>query len=381
MIRVESSGNRITVGGSLGLADYKKVLAALHNLSYGKGYQEVALDLEHLAAAFAGPMLALGADIARHRDNGTDISVVFPREERLRRLFRNAGWSHLLDPSEEPPPTYVNSQHVPVVQFRSSEEQFTAGNRLLDTVLSSLPGLTRHDLGALEWAISEVSDNVLVHSDSPVGGLVQLSAFPERRRVELAVADAGLGIPATLRQAIADLKPDSRALEQAVKEGVTRSRAVGRGNGLYGTLEISRVSNGYIHIHSGFGRLHCEADSLELKDDGVPFHGSLVVTSLDCSDPGALGKALRFEGRQYEPLDVVDTRYATEDFDDVVFVISRDSPSVGSRIAGEAFRTKVENLIDMRPEARLILDFTDVAIVSSSFADEVVGKILARLAS
>ncbi len=378
MIRVEAEGNVVRVVGALGLADYKRVLATLYNVTANKGYEEIKIDLTGLTSAFAGPTLAVGADLARLRDSGVDVEVLFPTDERLWRLFRNAGWLKLLAPSEEPPPSYRSDRHVPVVNFRTADEQFDAVNRMIDAVLASLPGLTRHDLGALEWAINEVSDNVLAHAQSPVGGLVQLSAFAEQRRVELTVADAGAGIPGTLRQALPELRPDSRALEKAVQEGVTRSKAIGRGNGLYGTLEIARVSHGYIHIHSGYGRLRCEDDELALDDDSIPFHGTLVVVSLDCADPGALGRALRFDGEQHEPLDVVDMRFATEE-GDIQFIIARDSPSIGSREAGEAFRTKIENLLEMRPGSRLVLDFAGVAIVSSSFADEVIGKLFAKL--
>lgn len=378
MTWIEADGNAVRVVGALGLADYKKVLATLYKLTSSKGYEDIKIDLSGLASAYAGPILALGADVARMRDSGVDVEFLFPTDEKLWRLFRNAGWLKLLSPSAEAPPSSRSDRHVPVVSFRTGSEQFDAANRMIDAVLASLPGLTRHDLGALEWAINEVSDNVLAHAESPVGGLVQLSAFSEQRRVELTVADAGVGIPETLRQALPELFPDSRALEKAVQEGVTRSKAIGRGNGLFGTLEIARVSNGYIHIHSGYGRLHCEDDRLALDDDKIPFHGTLVVVSLDCADPGALGRALRFDGEQHEPLDLVDMRFATDD-GDIQFVISRDSPSIGSREAGEAFRNKIENLLEMRPDARLVLDFTGTAIISSSFADEVVGKLFAKL--
>jgi anti-sigma regulatory factor (Ser/Thr protein kinase) len=379
MIKVETQGNIISASGVLGLSDYKRLLATIYNIADGRGFEDFGLDLSGLTAAFAGPMLAVAADIARHRLTGRNVSVIFPSDDKLYRLFRNAGWLKLLSPSEEAAASHANSQHVPAVSFVTSDDQFEVTNRLIDAVLASLPGLTRSDLAALEWAINEVSDNVLVHSESEVGGFVQLSAFPDQRRIELAVADAGVGIPETLRQALPELRPDSRALEQAVVEGVTRSKAIGRGNGLFGTMEIARVSEGYIHIHSGYGRLRNEHADLRLANDKVPFHGTLVVVSLDCSDPGALGRALRFDGEKYDPPDIIDTRYTTEDEEDILFLIARDAPSIGSRGAGEAFRTKVENLLGMRPDSRLVLDFTGVVIISSSFADEVIGKLFTKL--
>lgn len=49
--------------------------------------------------------------------------------------------------------------------------------------------------------------------------------------------------------------------------------------------------------------------------------------------------------------------------------------SLGSRILGR----EVSNLIDFEKESEIILDFEDVKMVTSSFADEVIGKNCAKL--
>ena len=49
--------------------------------------------------------------------------------------------------------------------------------------------------------------------------------------------------------------------------------------------------------------------------------------------------------------------------------------SLGSRVLGK----EVSNLINFEKEDEIILDFQDVKMVTSSFADEVVGKNCARL--
>lgn len=49
--------------------------------------------------------------------------------------------------------------------------------------------------------------------------------------------------------------------------------------------------------------------------------------------------------------------------------------SLGSRVLGK----EVSSLIDFGKEDEIILDFQDVKMVTSSFADEVVGKNCARL--
>lgn len=49
--------------------------------------------------------------------------------------------------------------------------------------------------------------------------------------------------------------------------------------------------------------------------------------------------------------------------------------SLGSRVLGK----EVSNLIDFEKEDKIILDFENVKMVTSSFADEVVGKNCAEL--
>lgn len=49
--------------------------------------------------------------------------------------------------------------------------------------------------------------------------------------------------------------------------------------------------------------------------------------------------------------------------------------SLGSRVLGK----EVSNMIDFEKEDKIILDFQDVKMVTSSFADEVIGKNCARL--
>lgn len=49
--------------------------------------------------------------------------------------------------------------------------------------------------------------------------------------------------------------------------------------------------------------------------------------------------------------------------------------SLGSRVLGK----EVSNMIDFEKEDEVILDFEDIKMVTSSFADEVIGKNCARL--
>lgn len=59
----------------------------------------------------------------------------------------------------------------------------------------------------------------------------------------------------------------------------------------------------------------------------------------------------------------------------MIVKLSEFGKSLGSRVLGK----EVSNMIDFEKEEEIILDFQDVKMVTSSFADEVIGKNCAKL--
>lgn len=59
----------------------------------------------------------------------------------------------------------------------------------------------------------------------------------------------------------------------------------------------------------------------------------------------------------------------------MIVKLSEFGKSLGSRVLGK----EVSNMIDFEKEEEIILDFRDVKMVTSSFADEVIGKNCAKL--
>ena len=59
--RIESNNQTIAITGSLEERDFRRFLAALHERTQIKGYQDIALDFNHCTAAFPGPMLAIAS--------------------------------------------------------------------------------------------------------------------------------------------------------------------------------------------------------------------------------------------------------------------------------------------------------------------------------
>jgi len=378
---ITRDANRVIVQGPLGIADLYGPLVCVHKAINEAGYKDLLLDFSKCTAAFSAPMLALCCQVTNLRISGIDFELILPADTRLTRLFQNANWAHYLDPYKNDLSSFRGYTQIPATKFRSPDEQNRAVNRIVNSILGAIPDIERPDFAALEWSINEITDNVLTHSESNVGGLVQVSTFQKaRKRLEYIVADAGVGIPTTLRATHPNLRTDAEALDRAIREGVTRDKSIGQGNGLFGSYQICSHSRGFFQVVSGYGKLvYSERNGLHVSTEKVPYAGTLVAATIDFSQPHLLEQALQFGGKLHAPVDFIETHYEAEDAERIVFVIKDEATSFGSRPAGTPLRTKLGNLAQMCPGQRIYIDFSDIALISSSFADEVFGKLFAEL--
>lgn len=377
---VRRNANAVIVGGRLQEGDYKKVLAAIHHVIAVAGFDDLVLDFSECQAAAPGCMLPICASVSLLRENHHGANLVLPANDRLRRLFQNANWAHLIAPRAFDPSTRVIAGQVPATRFTNAAEQQATVNRLIEALLSNVSGLSRKEFQAIEWALNEITDNVLNHAQSATGGLVQLSVLERAQRiVEIVVADAGIGIPNSLRSTRPALS-DLDSLDLAIREGVTRDTAVGQGNGLFGTFQICEKSNGRLRIDSGHGSLTFDGQSgVHLRNEGVPLEGTVIDAQVGLGVESVLSLALVFGGRTHTPVDIIENRYEIDAQTHLSFVLSEETSSFGSRISARPVRTKLKNILDMCSGQKVRVDFTGIRIISSSFADEVFGRLFIEL--
>jgi len=132
-------------------------------------------------------------------------------------------------------------------------------------------------------------------------------------------------------------------------------------------------------VESGYGKLSFyEPVGLKIATEKVPYEGTLVVAEIDFSVPDLLQEALKFNGKVNEPFDYVESHYEDTKAQRVIFKVADEASSFGSRVAGRPLKNRLSNLARMCPAQEVIIDFADVALVSSSFADEFIGKLFAE---
>jgi len=275
---------------------------------------------------------------------GIDVDLTLPQEGSLNRLFLNTNWAHLIDPRRYDPGNYRGFLQIPVIQYRNGQEQSAAVTTVMEKILSALSDFDRSHLKAIEWSLNEITDNVINHAQSPIGGLLQVTNFrSERRVIEFYVCDAGIGIPASLKSGHKEIRSDQEALDKAIREGVTRDKSAGQGNGLYGSWRISQLSGGSFEIHAGHASLASWSDTLHVRPETIPFNGSLVVVAINYAKPLSLEEALKFGGKPHDPMDHVQLSYEEDEEGIVIFSLAEQTQGFGSRAAAIPVRLEVMN--------------------------------------
>ena len=378
---IVSENNTIKVLGDFGVREMQQMLAAMHNLTTMRGYSDLNIDFSDCKSAFSGQMLGIAANVQNYLINGIDTSLIPPSGNRFRRLFINTNWAHLIDFRRFSESTYRGYSQIPAMKFRDADQLYETVSTIMKNILGALNKFDRSHLTAIEWSVNEITDNVLNHAQSPVGGFVQVTNHSRREQIEFSVCDAGLGIPATLRSHNPKLSTDQEALEKAIQEGVTRDKSVGQGNGLYGTWRITQLSGGRFELYSGNASLiSTPQDGLTaIRGESIPFNGSLVTTRIGYGKPLELKDALTFDSKPYVPLDIIDLDYNEDEEGNVTIYLKQESGGFGSRKAGEPVRRKINNLSRIAESGHLIIDFSDIPLMSSSYADEVFGKLFVEV--
>ncbi|MDE2654630.1 MAG: DUF4325 domain-containing protein [Gemmatimonadetes bacterium] len=372
---VERKGNSILVRDGVFPDDLPRLCAELHRAIGREEDLEIALDFSGCTAVFQNAMLPVIPLVVRYREAQRIVFVLNPPLDRdLRKLFLNTNWAHHIDPGNHPPNRYPHG-HVPALRFHGDGDngQEAILERVLELILGTLD-TSRDMLKAVEWSLGEIMDNVPMHAESPVGGFVQATAYTESNSVEFVVADAGIGIAASMGH-----DDDQAALRAAITEGVTRDRERNAGNGLFGSYQVAALSSGEFEIRSNRGVLRrAGSGSLKTWRPPAPYMGTSVRCKIGLDESGLLERALRFKGKPHDPPhDFVERVFESDTGLLVMKMADKASSHFGSRKGGRHIRRVVENLL--RDHPAIVFDFKGVGVFTSSFADEVFGRLFVSM--
>jgi len=260
---------------------------------------------------------------------------------------------------------------LPLKQVSTDEDVFTTVNAISDLVLQQFDNAAAF-LPAVEWAVCELIDNIVIHSETPVPGAVCAQFFPKKQRLDIGICDIGRGIKRSL-ETTRTLRSHGEAITMALQRGVTRDKAVGQGNGMAGSLDIARANGGRFHIWSGdvVYRVEGGRERGFVKIPEVP--GTGIMLSLDTRNAVDLSKTwigdsewcfINVEAERIEQAGGINVADACI--------------NTGTRRPAKRLRRKLTALLPEMEEP-LVLDFHDVKSASSSFLDELLGRLADEL--
>lgn len=230
---------------------------------------------------------------------------------------------------------------------------------------------------SLEWCMNESIDNVLQHSCSDKG-FVMAQLHKQSKTFCFCVFDYGLGIYNSLRNSKHAPTTPLQAITLAMSERITRDENIGQGNGLWGLSNIIKEANGRLLISSGGARyLFNNGDEQQVETGDFNLgrqHGTTIVDfQLNYSTPIDVARALN----GYEPTDFWAEQHENENGQIEIDVASQAN-GTGTRRSAERLKNIVVNFLK-GGHSPIILDFQNVRIISSSFADELIGKLIGTL--
>lgn len=260
---------------------------------------------------------------------------------------------------------------LPVMAVDSLESGQAAVNQICDLVLHLFDN-AREFLPAMEWAINEVIDNIFLHSETPVPGAVCAQYFPQRNRLDIGICDMGRGIYASLSES-QQLFSHGDAITKALERGVTRNREIGQGNGLAGALAISSVNQGSFQIWTGDACFELDDKGRQRFSPIPESTGTGILIRLDTRNPVRLEDTF------------IGLRESTYIFSESERVCEGEGLRVieeclhtGAREPARALRRKIMALLPDLDDP-LVLNFEGVRSASSSFLDELLGRLYAEI--
>ena len=330
-----------------------------------RGHKDFVLDFAAVEGAFPNVCAPLAGIIEYYRSQ-LDYSFEFVNVPEF--LQRTRTLSPLVVAAD-------SSQHDSllntVCRFASAEEIHALVDDFLDEV-SRAAVCEEGVIQGLEWCVNEIMDNVLQHAGT-THGYVMGQIHPASQRIALCIYDFGQGIFNSLRGTQHAPENAVDAITMAVREGVTRDKSVGQGNGMWGLHNIVRSNSGILNITSGPGFLGIRGDDTKTSKN-VPFLSpEYNCTTVDFQIGYDKGISISEALGGHEPTNLR-LENLEDDHNNVVYCLADKSSGTGTRQSGAAIRNEVIN-ITKQTDSVVLLDFNGVSVISSSFADEFIGKL------
>lgn len=242
-------------------------------------------------------------------------------------------------------------------------------------------------LAGIGWCMNEIMDNVFNHSYA-ARGYIMAQVHRRNKIVSISVYDTGRGLFQSITESKEyNPKYEEEAIELCVMKGVTGDRSVGQGTGMWGLYNILKENRGHLTIATGHTAINYDFESgRSAVSKKIPIlSNDNLSTRIDFT----------FHFKNSININAILENYATFEninrtIDDMMmesgwidFKVKDESKcGYGTRQAGKALKhhlLNMSNYMSNYDEHPMLIDFESIDIITSSFADEFIGRLVQEI--
>lgn len=327
-------------------------------------------------------------------------------DESAKRLVSNVGLYDIVEEDLERPSRIIKGKHVPLHPVSVGHST----DKVLDKVyhiVDDWAGYQR-DISAFRVILSELAENILVHSESETPGYIHANVHETSHgnKCEITFADTGIGvrnsyIEGSNEDAKQRIESGASALDIAI-DGLSSSKPKGVspggrsyfGLGLYTAKRLIELNRGIMTLisddeYATIGQYRSETGTLE-----DPWPGTIVSLVIDLANSLPLEEVYEEETRRIIPGHILASEPKDELDSTSVGATDRETDSAVGPKEREVKLGETSNKLLSREEAlamraelatllvdgsNIVVDFEGVQDITPSFADECFGKLAEKL--
>jgi hypothetical protein len=363
---VQREGNRINISRLNHPRVASEFLDAILDGIY-RGFQEIEISFTDLrGAAFPNACVPIAGLLEYYTQHGIEFTPCAP-PTLINQL-------HIFDPLDicANCDTVLQVPLNKVWNFCNSEEI----SMLVDAYILEISQQAVCEAGVLDgltWCINEVMDNVLQHSLVTQGSIMgQIHKI--NKHIAFCIFDYGQGIYNSLKGTKHAPRTPRDAITLAIREGVTRDPRIGQGNGMWGLHNIVRSNSGTLVITSNSASYMLKGDEINTYSHIPIISRENGMTIIDFQIDYNKGISIADSLKGYVP-----TNFRIEALEDshgnICYNLIEKSSGTGTRQSGERIRNEIINIYNETNKI-IEIDFHGISVISSSFADELIGKLI-----
>jgi anti-sigma regulatory factor (Ser/Thr protein kinase) len=295
----------VVIAGGYPLSHVDRLVRELTPLLEIAEPSRIVIDLSGLVFLCPTAMALLTAASIRVQESGLMVEGVVhePRSFLTRNYLMRMDFVRLIAGNvvEEPFERREAVGFRPCQRFYDANDYHRVALDLTDALAERCSTDSR-SRASIRIALDELSENVVHHAESPVGGVAAAQGYPRKHEFEIGIVDLGIGIRQSLTKnpAYAEIPDDVTAIETAMQPRVTSTPERNAGIGLFVTRLLLRANGGVLAIRSGRGAIYTGASERTIVRE-VSFPGTMVALRARTDRPLNIGDV-------YRQLDEVDNR-------------------------------------------------------------------------